>query len=148
VAETARYVQLLVPMLWVGMVVAISFLEAPIKFRAPGVTLPLGLGIGRLVFKALNIVEIVLLVAISAAAITAAPPAAALILLIAVAVALVFQIGVVRPLLRRRSARILAGQDLPRSSLHWVYIALEVAKVGLLVALATSLTAAVIACMP
>jgi len=28
--------------------VAISFLEAPLKFRAPGVTVPFGLGIGRL----------------------------------------------------------------------------------------------------
>lgn len=35
---------------WLGMVLAISFLEAPLKFRAPGVTLPIGLGIGRLVF--------------------------------------------------------------------------------------------------
>src|SRR6478735_1965752 len=59
--SAARYAQLLVPMLWLGMVVAISFLEAPIKFRAPGVTLPVGLGIGRLVFKALNGVEIALL---------------------------------------------------------------------------------------
>ena len=32
---------------WLGMVLAISFLEAPLKFRAPGVTLPPGLGIGR-----------------------------------------------------------------------------------------------------
>ena len=30
---------------WLGMVLAISFLEAPIKFRAPGVTLQIGLGI-------------------------------------------------------------------------------------------------------
>ena len=29
---------------WLGMVLAISFLEAPLKFRAPGVTLPIGLG--------------------------------------------------------------------------------------------------------
>jgi hypothetical protein len=33
---------------WLGMVLAISFLEAPLKFRAPGVTIPIGLGIGRL----------------------------------------------------------------------------------------------------
>ena len=45
---------------WLGMVVAISFLEAPLKFRAPGITLPLGLGIGRLVFRALNVCEAVL----------------------------------------------------------------------------------------
>jgi hypothetical protein len=41
------------------MVLAISFLEAPLKFRAPEVTLRIGLGIGRLVFGALNTVEAV-----------------------------------------------------------------------------------------
>ncbi|MFT4087805.1 MAG: hypothetical protein QM658_11780 [Gordonia sp. (in: high G+C Gram-positive bacteria)] len=40
--------------LWLGMVAAISFLEAPLKFQAPGITVPLGLGIGRLVFRALT----------------------------------------------------------------------------------------------
>ena len=45
---------------WFGMVLAISFLEAPLKFRAPGITLPLGLGIGRIVFRALNTVEALL----------------------------------------------------------------------------------------
>ena len=45
---------------WLGMVIAISFIEAPLKFRAPGVTLPIGLGIGRLVFRALNTTEAIL----------------------------------------------------------------------------------------
>jgi hypothetical protein len=40
-----------VTFVWLGMVLAISFLEAPLKFRAPGVTIPVGLGIGRLVFR-------------------------------------------------------------------------------------------------
>jgi hypothetical protein len=31
---------------WLGMVLAISFLEAPRKFRAPNVTLQIGLGVG------------------------------------------------------------------------------------------------------
>jgi hypothetical protein len=39
------------------MVLAISFLEAPLKFRAPDVTLRVGLGIGRLVFRARNTAE-------------------------------------------------------------------------------------------
>ena len=60
-------------MFWLGMVVAISFLEAPLKFRAPGVTLPVGLGIGRLVFKALNVVEVVLLLVLSVACLVARP---------------------------------------------------------------------------
>ena len=45
---------------WLGLVVGISLIEAPLKFRAPGITVPLGLGIGRLVFRALNAVEVVL----------------------------------------------------------------------------------------
>src|SRR5262249_13708978 len=45
---------------WIGMVLAISFLEAPLKFRAPGVALPLGLGIGPLGFRARNLPALVL----------------------------------------------------------------------------------------
>ena len=33
-------------LVWLGMVLAISFLEAPLKFRAPDVSLRIGLGIG------------------------------------------------------------------------------------------------------
>lgn len=36
--------------IWIGFVGVISFMEAWLKFRAPGITLSLGLGIGRLVF--------------------------------------------------------------------------------------------------
>lgn len=46
--------------LWIGFVCAISFMEAWLKFRVPGVTLPLGLSIGSLIFKALHKVEWVL----------------------------------------------------------------------------------------
>lgn len=46
--------------IWLGMVLAISFLETPLKFRAPGVDIPIGLGIGRIVFRALNRAEITL----------------------------------------------------------------------------------------
>lgn len=45
---------------WLGMVLAISFIETPLKFRAPGVTLQIGLGIGRLVFRVLNACELAL----------------------------------------------------------------------------------------
>ncbi len=46
--------------IWIGMVCAISFMEAWLKFKAPGVTLPIGLSIGALVFNLLNKVEWVL----------------------------------------------------------------------------------------
>ena len=62
--ECARAVAVAVIFVWLGMVLAISFLEAPLKFRAPNVTLQIGLGIGRLVFRALNTVEVVLAIVI------------------------------------------------------------------------------------
>ena len=52
--STGPAIAVAVTFVWLGMVLAISFLEAPLKFRAPHVTLPIGLGIGRLVFRALN----------------------------------------------------------------------------------------------
>jgi hypothetical protein len=113
---------------WLGMVLAISFLEAPLKFRAPGVTVPIGLGIGRLVFRALNAVEVVLAAAVVTALAVAPPAAAGAAPVVAVAVLLV-QLLVVRPRLTRRSNAVLTGQPVPRSSAHRVYIALETIKV-------------------
>ncbi|OBA89210.1 hypothetical protein A5633_07540 [Mycolicibacterium elephantis] len=142
--DVAAYVQLLVPMLWLGMVLAISFLEAPLKFGAPGVTLPIGLGIGRRVFKALNGVEVVLAAVLLAATLVARPSTAVLILVLVAAAVQAVQVIFVRPPLTKRSNRILAGETLPRSQMHYVYVALEVVKVGVLIALALVLTSRVV----
>lgn len=63
-----------VTFVWLGMVLAISFLEAPLKFRAPGVTIRVGLGIGRIVFRALNLVEVFLAIVVTGALSPSAPP--------------------------------------------------------------------------
>ena len=55
---------LIATFLWIGFVAAISFMEAHLKFQAPGITLALGLGIGRIVFATLNKVEWVLVLTI------------------------------------------------------------------------------------
>jgi hypothetical protein len=113
---------------WLGMVLAISFLEAPLKFRAPGVTLQVGLGIGRLVFRALNAAEVIWAVAVLTALAAASPPAWATAALAAAIVMLIAQLLLVRPRLARRSDAVLAGQDAARSRAHYAYVALEGAK--------------------
>ncbi|WP_440067334.1 hypothetical protein [Streptosporangium sp. OZ121] len=127
-----------VTFVWLGMVLAISFLEAPLKFRAPGVTTRIGLGIGRLVFRALNTVEAVLAtVLLSVLAVetvvSGLPPAGTVTPAAVAVVTLAVQLAVVRPRLARRSDRILAGRDAPRSKGHHAYVALEVVKVVALV---------------
>lgn len=132
---TAAAFAIAVTFVWLGMVLAISFLEAPLKFRAPGVTLPLGLGIGRMVFRALNAVEAVLAVALGTAVALASPPVPVIALTVAPVLLLTIQLAAVRPVLNRRSDRVLAGERLPRSRAHLYYVACELAKVGALLAL-------------
>jgi len=118
---------------WLGMVLAISFLEAPLKFRAPGVTLQIGLSIGRLVFRALNSAEVLIAVGI-AVALGFSHPRTGIIVTFALAfVALIAQLVGVRPRLTRRSDAVLAGTNGPRSHAHYVYVALEALKVIALV---------------
>lgn len=121
---------------WLGMVAAISFLEAPLKFLAPGVTLQVGLGIGRLVFRALNICESVLGLVIIAALFVDAPSTAVVIAFLTAVMALLVQVVAVRPVLAVRSNAVLTGtaeSGSRRSRAHYVYVGLEVVKVIALV---------------
>jgi hypothetical protein len=133
--STGEAVAVAVTFVWLGMVLAISFLEAPLKFRAPNVTLPIGLGIGRLVFRALNTVEVGFALVILAI-VAAGPMPVRITAAFSVAfVALAAQLIAVRPRLTRRSDKVLAGLDAPRSRGHYAYVGLEAVKaVALLVA--------------
>lgn len=142
--SAAHTVAVAVVFTWLGMVMAISFIEAPLKFRAPGVSLQIGLGIGRLVFHALNTVEGILAVPLLIA-IGYDPPGLAVGIAVAVViVTLLAQLLVVRPRLRDRSDIVLATTStavaLPngssrRSRAHYGYVGLESVKaVALLVA--------------
>jgi hypothetical protein len=128
-------------LIWLGMVLAISFLEAPLKFRADGLELPVGLAIGRIVFRALNIAEVIWAVVIAICLTIAGPSGPVLVLAAVTAVLLAVQLLVVRPRLNRRSARVLAGQEAPRSRAHHAYIGLEALKLAALVALGATLLA-------
>jgi hypothetical protein len=132
--NTGPAITVAVTFVWLGMVLAISFLEAPLKFRAPDVTLQIGLGIGRLVFRALNAVEVgfaLVVVAVVAAGPTPARIAAAFWVAVA---ALAIQLIAVRPRLTRRSDQVLAGLEAPRSRGHYAYLGLEVVKAAALLA--------------
>jgi hypothetical protein len=140
--STEMAVAVAVTFVWLGMVLAISFLEAPLKFRAPNVTLQIGLGIGRLVFRALNTVEVVFAIVILAVVVDGPMPTRVATAFAVAFAALAVQLIAVRPRLTRRADRVLAGSEVPRSRAHYVYIGLEVVKaVALIVAGILLLTA-------
>jgi hypothetical protein len=58
---------------------------------------------------------------------------------LAAAALLAVQVTVIRPRLNRRSDRVLAGEDVPRSRAHHAYITLEGAKVLALIVLGVML---------
>jgi hypothetical protein len=118
---------------WLGMVLAISFLEAPLKFRAPNVTLQIGLGIGRLVFRALNTVELGFALVILALVAAGPMPTRIAVAFCVAFAALAVQLIAVRPRLTRRSDAVLAGSDAPRSRGHYAYVGLEVVKAAALI---------------
>lgn len=127
--------QLVIPVLWIGMVFAISFIEAPLKFQAPGITIPLGLGIGRLVFTALNAVEVVL--ALALVWVSLRPRLTAITgfmktLLWMIVGMLFIKVAVVRPPLNARTNLVLEGADPGQSPWHYIYIAVDVVLLALL----------------
>jgi len=117
--------------IWIGFVGAISFMEAWLKFRAPGITLPLGLGIGRLVFSALNKVEWVLSIAIIASMMYAGLKQMEwrhLFFLIPFLIVLLQSVWLL-PVLDARAEMHIQGQAVPSSNVHLYYIILEIVKV-------------------
>lgn len=118
--------------LWAGMVLGISFLETPVKFTAPSVTLPIGLDIGRHVFGAFNRVEIGAAVA-ACACLFWLRPSRVLWFSMGVAAAIVALQSVwLLPVLDARVGLILAGQTPPPAPYHIVYILLELLKLSAL----------------
>lgn len=135
--RTALALRLLLPAFLIGAIVAISFLEAPLKFQAPGVTIPLGLGIGRLVFTALNILTGVALAVLTLVSVRRPRVGrASLLLLGAIWVVYLVEVAVIRPVLNRRSDLVIAGAEAPGTDwAHYAYIAADVTVLALLVAL-------------
>ncbi|OHU18191.1 hypothetical protein BKG76_23680 [Mycobacteroides franklinii] len=114
---------------WLGLVVAISFIEAPLKFRAPGVTVQVGLAIGRLVFGALNAVECVLAVSMMLLMSVGSPSAGEIAAGVAASAGLAIQLLAVRPAMARRTNAIRDGAEYAgRSRIHLVYVAVECVK--------------------
>lgn len=120
----ARFV---LPAVWIGLIIAIDLIEAPLKFQAPGITIPLGLGIGRLVFAAMNAVEVALAVLLALALIRPRPERSTLIAAGAAGTLLLVKLAVVRPLLAVHTDAVLAGTEQGGSFAHTGYIVVDAA---------------------
>lgn len=117
--------------IWIGLVCAISFLESWLKFRAPGITLSLGLGIGRLVFNALNTIEWVMAFIVLATLFNLRPgfTLTEIMLFLLPLFILCLQTFWLLPALDLRATARIENQPLPQSNLHFFFAGAEVIKV-------------------
>ena len=132
--------------LWSGFICAISFMESWLKFRADGLTMPVGLSIGKLVFSALNKVEwvfallIIIMFFLNRTEINFLHYAYFSI----VAAILILQTAWLLPGLNNRAKQIISGKALPSSGLHWYFIIAEFVKLLLLFLFGTGLLRSII----
>lgn len=114
---------------WLGFFMAISFMEAPLKFTAPGISIAQGLQIGRLVFGALNKCEWVLLLMVLYTCFLNRPGTLVMCLTIVVCVILAAETFWLLPALDARAIQYISGHRRQDTAMHWWYIILEVGKV-------------------
>ena len=120
--------------IWTGFVCAISFMEAWLKFRAPGVTLPVGLSIGRLIFRGLNRVEWCLgLVSLLLFYLAGGFGGNSNILLLIPLLILLLQTTWLLPVMNKRVDLVISGANVPKSVLHFYYVGAELVKVVMLI---------------
>lgn len=136
-----QHVAIAVTFIWVGLVLGISFLEAWLKFKAPGVTIAIGLGIGRLVFSALNRLEWLLALILAVITITQKELSLSVgnVVLSIIAAILIIQTVWLLPALDARAQKVIDNQQVASSRLHLIFIAAELIKVGLLFTVGVSL---------
>ena len=109
-------------------------MEAPLKFQAPSLTLPVGLEIGYLVFHALNGVELVLATIIGA--VTFSSKSRLRSLTAVLILWLLAQTILLYTKLDERTLAIINGETVPEAPYHLIYIGMEVIKLFMLLYLA------------
>lgn len=118
--------------LWVGITAGISLIATPVRFSAASITRPVALDVGRVVFVALNKVELValilLLLIVRIAGLSRRWWAVCALLALIVIAQGVWLI----PELAARTDIIMSGGEPPPSYAHAVYSSLELVKIGLL----------------
>jgi hypothetical protein len=117
---------------WMGFFMAISFMEAQIKFTAPGISMAQGLQIGKVVFGMLNICEWIFLAGIVVTCFVKKPAKPEGWLITGLALILTLETFWLLPALDADAGRIIQGQTITGHSLHWCYVALELIKAPML----------------
>lgn len=118
---------LAIVLLWAGMLIGVSFVATPVKFTAPGLSLPVALEVGQVTFRLFSRIEwalavVLLFVSVPGSSRTWTGLAVILAALVTV------QAAWLLPALDARVAAVVSGSPLPPSQHHTLYALAEAAK--------------------
>lgn len=121
----------LICLVWIGIVIGVSFIATPAKFLAVSVTLSDALAIGRVTFSAFFWVELALLIILSTIYLLTLPNSLTNWLgLFLLASILGVNYLVIQPILDVRTEAIINGEFVPPSTLHRYYVGVEFIKLA------------------
>ncbi|MDQ1772194.1 hypothetical protein GQR60_16270 [Labilibaculum sp. A4] len=119
---------------WVGFLLAISFMEAWVKFRAVSLDLPTGLDVGVHVFGALNMIERIFSAMLLVYVFINYTDKVVVLTGLTIFTFVVAQSGYLLPELNQHAQLIIMGMVPEKNSIHHIYVLMEVVKlVALLV---------------
>jgi hypothetical protein len=121
--------------IWFGITAGVSLLATPVRFTAPLITRPVALDIGRVVFSALNKVELVALIFLLIVVRLSGRAREIWMQCMALVLILLAQSVWLLPQLAERSQQIIAGIEPAASMVHAAYSSLELLKLLLLLIL-------------
>jgi len=133
VNTTRRLPFAVVCLLWAGIVIGISFIEAPVKFRAPTLTRTVAFDVGRTVFAASQWVQAGLAALALGTALLGRVPRWAWVCLAVGGGILLVQMGLLFPVLDARAQTVISGGVPTGANPHTAYGVLEVLKLLALV---------------
>jgi len=114
--------------IWVGFILAISFMEAWIKFRAESLDVPTGLDVGMHVFGALNFVERIFTAIMLVYVFIHYTDRVVVVSALTIFTFIVAQSGYLLPELNEHAQLIMQGMQPEKSSVHVMYVVMEFVK--------------------
>jgi hypothetical protein len=119
-------------LIWLGMLLGVSFLATPVKFLAPSLSLPVALDVGRQTFAVFSVVEVIVLFILLSASWLSGRRRRLMSLSFLIGCLMAVQFFWLLPALDARVEIILQGGAVPESSLHNLYIVIDSAKLLML----------------
>lgn len=122
--------------LWLGLLLGVSFLATPVKFQAQSLSLPVALEVGQVTFSLFAKVEWALALLTAGWLAAGRPGRSETVLVLPVLAIVALQAFWLLPVLDVRLEAVIAGMPPPPSGHHIIYIVAEAAKALMLLAVA------------